>query len=126
MATLTPAKISWGTYATGATDKWGGLDISAALTSAASGGDKFKNDGRTFFRAKNGNGSIATLTFKKYRENNEGFIQDLVIDIDATTGDRVIGPFGAEFNDGSGYVNVTYSAVTSLTVKAYSLAETGY
>jgi hypothetical protein len=123
MATLTVKKLNYGTYTAGATPTWTGLNITnpAYMTAAAAGGDKFVNDGRTFFMIENLGGTACVATFK----NDEGFIQDLVVSTAITTGRTLIGPFNTKFNDSSGMVVVTYSFVTTVWVAAISLAESG-
>lgn len=99
--------------------------LTETLASAAGGGDSFLNpsDGRTYFKATNGSGASITVTFTRQRTSQlvpgEGNVTlaNLAVAVPAGAS-RLIGPFGDSFNDASGLVQVTYSAVTSLTVGA--------
>ncbi|MCP8970571.1 hypothetical protein [Ectobacillus ponti] len=96
--------------------------FSATLVAAAAGGDTFINDGKTVFRVKNAGGSAVTVTFSTQSANNHGFKQNLAVTVPATSGDVLVGLFDPErFNDSNGRVNVSYSAVTSVTVAPISL-----
>lgn len=96
-----------------------GLEATAA--SAAGGGDTFKNDGKTFFRAINGSGGDITLTFTTPGKVGGVAIADPTVVV--TAGEtREVGPFEPSiFNNSSGLVAVSYSGVTSLTVAAIRL-----
>ena len=97
-----------------------------ALVAAAGGGDDFPNDGRTFLHVKNASGSPINVTIDSKRKCSQNAEHDVVVSIPATTGEKLIGPFPIdEFSDTNGRCNVTYSGVTSLTVQAVSLAESG-
>jgi hypothetical protein len=62
-----------------------------------------------------------TVTFVRQIACSQGVVHTTTVSVPATTGDRVCGPFDpAIFNDANGFVQVTYSAVTSVTVAAYS------
>lgn len=86
-------------------------------------GDEFANpSGRTFFHIKNGDGSPHTVTFDSIEACSQGGDHDLAVVV-AAGEERMIGPFPtARWNDGSGLVQVSYDAVTSVTVAAISLA----
>jgi hypothetical protein len=122
MAQLTVQTISQGLNKT--TGAYAG--ITPTYASAASGGDSFLNtDGRTFLQIKNAGSSI-TVTIASRKLCSQGHDHDPVITVGATTGDVMAGPFNPEeFNDAAGLVSVTYSAVTSVTVAAFSLASQG-
>lgn len=108
----------------------GSFSSPAAITysSAAAGGDKFANAGSARFHVKNGGGSSITVTFLAGAANaNEcnfgvsGSSHAKVETVPAGS-DRLFGPFQRErFNDTDGYVNVTYSGVTTVTVAALAL-----
>jgi hypothetical protein len=91
------------------------------FVAAAGGGDQFANNGKTLFEVKNASGSPITVTFVRQKTCDQGTLHTTTVSVPATTGDRICGPFDASlFNDANGFVQVTYSAVTSLTVAAYS------
>lgn len=88
---------------------------------ASSGGDTFPNDGFTFLRVKNGGGSSITVTINSQTPCNYGFDHDMTVTV-AAGAEELIGTFPVNrFNDANGYVSVTYSAVTSVTVEAISV-----
>jgi len=126
MAVLTPTVITFGTRTAATTPTFAGINMAAVLTAAEAGGDAFVNDGRTFFRVKNGSASPITVTIAAVKASDQGVTENIVSAIVANTGDVVFGPFPAsEFNDVNGRVIATYSGVTTLTVMPYRLAERG-
>jgi hypothetical protein len=104
----------------------GGLNASYA--SAASGGDALLNlDGEVFLHVKNGDASSHTVTITAQDGSQEvpGFgtmtKANLQVSVPAS-GDRFIGPFPrAAFNDANGKVQITYDAVTNVTIAALRL-----
>jgi hypothetical protein len=94
--------------------------VPATLVAASAGGDSFANNGRTVFDAANGSGAPITVTFASQKPCDQGSTHNTVVSVtNGTT--RRIGPFDpSRYNDGNGFVQVTYSAVTSLTVGAFS------
>lgn len=102
--------------------------LSPAFVAATGGGDAIPgNKGRTFLHAKNGSGGSITVTATAQQgsktEEGLGTLTrgNLAIAIPAGE-ERLIGPFPARaFNDVNGKVQITYSGVTSLTVKAFEV-----
>lgn len=95
-----------------------------AGVSAAGGGDVFPNDGKTVLVIKNGGGAGITLTVVTPVTIDGLAVTDLTATIGAGE-TRAIGPFPpAWYNDGSGNVSLTYSAVTSVTVQPISVNPT--
>jgi len=91
------------------------------LTAAAGGGDAFVNDGRTYFHVANGGGSPINVTIDSQAPCNQGQSHDVVVAVPAGEA-RLIGKFNQHrYNDSTGKVQVTYSAVTSVTVGAVSI-----
>lgn len=99
-----------------------GLDI--VLSAANTDGSKFLNpsDERTFLVCANSNGATRTVTVETQiaTATLPGFgsvpLSDQAAVVPLTSGLTIIGPFPpAQFNDSSGYVHVTYSAVSGLT-----------
>ena len=110
MATLTPLSpsISGGTF---------------SPASAAAGGDQFANPrGTALLYVKNGGGSSinVTLTAQITTRPADGAYPSMTVANNvvavAAGAEKVIGPIPSAFNDGNGNVQVTYSAVTSVTV----------
>ncbi len=102
-----------------------GLDDSSIYESAAAGGDAFVNDGRTIIHIKNGDASGMTLTMDTpgtYRGVN---LANPTVSVGATS-NYFVGAFDPRiFNDTNGKVQLTYSAVTSLTITALQITITG-
>ena len=100
--------------------------VTSTKNSAAGGGDVFPNDGRTFIKCVNGSGGAITVTATAVdtTTNKQGFgtltRSNIAVAVAAGT-ERVIGPFAEAFNNASGQVALTYSAVTSFTVEVYKL-----
>src|SRR5262245_13087757 len=88
---------------------------------ASAGGDSFPNTGTESFIINNGGASPVTVTFRAGPNAcsfglSGGTSHDLPIAV-AAGERRVIGPFPtSRFNDVNGNVQVTYSAVTTVTV----------
>jgi hypothetical protein len=87
---------------------------------AAGGGDSFANNGSEFFYIKNGGGAGITVTFDAPGTCSFNSAANAAHDKACTIGageERIIGSFPTgRFNDANGLVQVTYSAVTSVTV----------
>jgi len=110
MATLTVATISRS-----------GVDVSGAA--ASSGGDEFPNTGREFLKITNGGGSPITVTLDiKTVVDDDLSVTDPTVSISNGV-TKVIGPFppGIYNDPDTGRAKVTYSSVTSVTVKALKL-----
>ena len=84
--------------------------------SAAGGGDKFLNYGNERLYIQNGGGSDITLTIAPGGTPGGLDLADIAITV-AAGAEMIVGPFNPQyFNDSSGYVNLTYSGVTTVTV----------
>jgi len=91
-----------------------GLD--PVFVAASPTGDEFPNSGRAVLYVRNDGTSEITVTVNSQTPCNYGYDHDAVITV-PPGGERVIGPFApARFNDPNGRVQVSYSAVTSVTV----------
>lgn len=104
------------------------FDLSG-LVAAAGGGDKFANDGQTFFIVKNGDGSDHTVTFP-FSGLNQGIVDGITPTNTARTvtagHTAIFGPFPSGlYNDAAGLVSVSYSAVTTVTVAAVKMPPAG-
>lgn len=103
--------------------------VSAGGTAASAGGDSFANDGNTFFKIVNGSGSSINVSFPL-----SGSDVTRAVDGQAVTAKVVavaagatvdVGPFPkSSYDDSTGSVSVTYSAVTTVTVRAISVPRT--
>lgn len=92
--------------------------LTVSMVAATAGGDTFPNDGYTFLQVKNDDASEKTITIGAVRACNHGFMHDATVAIAA--GDtKVIGPFPVERFGGT--PDITYSAVTSVTIAAIKL-----
>lgn len=93
-----------------------GTGLKPLYTACSADGDQFLNSGRDFIHIKNGAVSPQTVTAVGQTPCNEGSLHDLVIAIPASE-ERMIGPLPTtRFNDVNGYVQLTYSAVVTLTI----------
>ena len=91
--------------------------ITPALVAADVGGDEFVNSGKDFIHIKNVNASPMDVTVNSQAVCNQGVDHDAVVTVPATTGEKFIGPFPKDrFNDASGKVQITYSAITDVTI----------
>ncbi len=112
MATLTPA--------TAVRD---GIDIAGAA--AAGGGDAFANDGTQFVLIKNGDIADHTVTFVTQVQVDGQAVADKAVVLTAAH-TYLIGPFPTRwYNDANDLVQMTYSAVTSVTVKVVKCSPSG-
>lgn len=100
--------------------------LASAYAAASAGGDTFAPDARGFLHLKNTGASAITVTIVNPRTDPYGnTIANNTVSVPATTGDRMVGPFPAEAygNPATGLVNITYSAVTGLTVGAFQVTQ---
>lgn len=89
-------------------------------TACAGGGDKFLNDGKTKFYIKNNSGGSITVTIDAQGTPGGLTITDPTVTVGSGV-EKIVGPFDPQyFNDTSGYVNLTYSGVTSLTIAPFN------
>lgn len=104
MATLSPTTVDRS-----------GFDLSG-LAAAAGGGDAFATTGQEFFIIKNGDGSDHTVTFA-IQQKVDGVTPTAAAHTITAGHTKVFGPFPyGIYADGNGLVQVTYSAVTTVTV----------
>lgn len=90
--------------------------LAPAFAGAAVGGDTFINSGRVYLHVKNADTVDKTVTVNSQTPCSQGFDHDAVVVVPAA-GERIIGPFAkSRFDDANGQVQITYSAVTSVTV----------
>ena len=97
-----------------------GVDMTGASCSA--GGDQFANTGMELLEIANGDGSPHNVTVVTQISPDSQTVTALVVACAAgkTTS---IGPFPTSiYNDASGYVQLTYSAVTSMKAKVIKVA----
>lgn len=95
-----------------------GLD--PAYTSANGDGHYILNNGRMFVHLVNGSGGDITATVEHPGTVDGLAVADLAVVVTAGQ-DRMIGPFGPNFNQSgtyAGYIKITFSGVTSLTIAA--------
>jgi hypothetical protein len=104
-----------------ATNRTAGINLGTAPVAANVAGDSWLNTGKELFFIKNGGGSPITLT--------EVLAGTALID-GITVPSRtlsvgagvslILGPFATgPYNDVNGFMNMTYSAITSVTVLAF-------
>jgi hypothetical protein len=104
--------------------------LSPTLAAANAGGNSFPcpGDERTYFRIKNADSGSHTATIKKQQSSvrvpgiGTLALADVAVAVPAGE-ERVIGPFSGAYIDATGSVQVTYDAVTSVTVGAFYLGK---
>jgi len=95
--------------------------VNTTYGAAAGGGDQFANTGKAMIHVKNGDVSSKTVTVDSQKVCSQGFDHDAAVAIPAGE-ERMIGPFPKDrFNDANGDVQITYSAVTSVTIAVVEL-----
>lgn len=95
------------------------LDLVAALTAAAAGGDTAEIGDNYFFVLNNGSGGTITATF-----DTPGTVNGLAISnatMAVLAGKIGVMPMSNIFRQTTGRCNVTYSGVTSVTVGVFKL-----
>lgn len=100
--------------------------VAPSYAAAAGGGDAFLPSNYTWLHIKNGGGSPITVTVVTPRTDPIGnAVADVAVSVPATTGERVIGPFPAEFfaDPSTGLASITYSGVTTVTIGAFALSQ---
>ncbi len=86
---------------------------------AAAGGDQFLNDGDTLLYVLNASGAPITVTIAAQYVDGNVPLTDVASAV-AAGGARIFGPFPPRyFNNSLGLVSITYSGVTTLTVKPF-------
>lgn len=105
-------------------------DLAAQLVAAAGGGDSFALTGKEIFIALNGSGGSITVTLSTVvaaAPDNYGVI-NAAHDITLVIPAGKWGLWGAftvpRFRDANGNAQVTYSAVTTLTVGVFAIVQT--
>lgn len=97
--------------------------LAAAFVAASGGGDSYQPNPHTFLAVKNGSGSSINVTIATTAEEYGEPIDDIVVAVPA--GDTVfLGPFqpGEVAQPDTGLADITYSAVTTVTVAALTIA----
>lgn len=94
-----------------------------AFAAAAGGGDKFlRGGGSRYVEVINGGVGSINVTIESQAQPGPGeAVADEVVAV-ANGARKKIGPFPEAFEDADGYVNLTYSGVTSVTVGVFDLA----
>lgn len=89
------------------------------LTAAAAGGDQYRNSGREMLVVANGGGGAVTVTYVQQRACNQGFgspTHDVAQTVAAGATEWFPPVSPTYFNDDDGFVQITYSGVTDVTV----------
>lgn len=87
------------------------------FTAAAGGGDSFVNASGAVLNVKNSDSSSHTVTIACQTACSLGgtSVHNIAVAV-AAGATAIIGPFVFNYNDATGSVQITYSAVTSVTV----------
>ncbi|MGL5709969.1 MAG: hypothetical protein ACRCW9_03895 [Cetobacterium sp.] len=90
--------------------------------SANADGNYFNNDGHTYLQVTNGGGSSINVTIASPVNCSQGSTHPIVVAVGAGVTKYIGGFDKTRFNDPvTGRVNVTYSAVTTVTVAVVSV-----
>lgn len=95
--------------------------LEATYQACAGGGDKFVNTGVEFIHIKNVDVADKTLTMALQATVDGQSVAAKTVVITAGE-ERLVGPFPTAYNDSQSKVNLTYSAVTSLTIAVLKLS----
>lgn len=99
--------------------------VELELEAATADGNYFPCSGKDVFVINNASASPVTVTFDSKRLVYGTDVNPAVVIPAGET--HLIGPFLKErFDDGDGYVHLTYSAVTDVTVGVFKLSGVGY
>lgn len=97
-----------------------GLELTA-LTAAEAAGNYFENAGNTLLVVTNGAGAPQTVTIASQVQCNQGSTHNIAAAIPAGETWLFSGFDTKRYNDSAGDVQLSYSAVVSLTVGFYKL-----
>lgn len=102
------------------------VNLAAVLQAAQAGGDAFSCKGKEVIMVRNASGGTITVTVKSVADNfgNVYSTDDITLAIPA--GDvGIIGPLQAsKYADPGGLAQLTYSAVTTLTIGVFTFSVT--
>lgn len=100
-----------------------GVQVTYAACNA--GGDKFTPSKDTFIHVKNTNAATRTVTIVSTGTSIGLAVADPAVVVAATTGDNMIGPFPPDIfaNSADGLCDLTYSAVTNLSIAVFRLSK---
>jgi len=119
---ITPTTLTGGITIPMTTLNLDSRDIKLTYQNATADGDQFYNDGQTIFFVKNASGVSVDVTFNSIAPCNYGNDHNITVAV-AAGATKAIGKFDKwRFNNGKANVEVTYSAVASVTVSAVSFA----
>ncbi len=95
--------------------------ITDTLSAANVDGNYYTNTGKEFLEVANGSGGSINVIIGAYVDSTSiTAFKTIAVGAGAR---KKIGPFPTSpYNDASGYVQITYSAVTSVTVAVYYVA----
>jgi hypothetical protein len=104
-----------------ATNRTAGINLGTAPVPANVAGDSWVNTGKELFFIKNGGGSPVTITEVLAASAGVDGIAPVSRQIVVAAGASIIvGPFATgAYNDTNGFMNITYSGVTSVSVLAF-------
>lgn len=95
--------------------------ITPTYVAADSGGDEFARGRYTFVIVSNGDSTDHDVTIASQFLDRAGAVaEDVTVTVTAGE-DRIIGPFSDTFGDEDGMVQLTYDAVTDVTIGAFKV-----
>lgn len=96
-----------------------GLSEASLFAAADAGGDLIPNDGNVWLEYINASGGVITGTINALIDGVSTAVR--TFSVPATTGRVKVGRFPPAWNNASGQIAITYSAVTSLTMAAFTM-----
>jgi hypothetical protein len=97
--------------------------ITPTYNSCAAGGDAIPNNGKVLLHFKNTNAAARVVTFATQATVDGQAVADPTLTVPLTSGDKMIGPFPPSiYNDANGLLQLTYDAVTNLSVAVIRIA----
>jgi len=98
------------------------VGIAPTFADANADGHSIPGDTRTVVEVKNGSASSIDVTVRTPATAGDLLIEERIVAVPASTGDKIIGPFSAGlYNQADGSVYIDFSAVTTVTVACYKV-----
>jgi hypothetical protein len=93
----------------------------ATYQAATGGGDAMPTGPNNFLHVKNGGGASITVTIAATGACSQGVLHPISVVV-PNAGERMIGPIPARYKDAvTGLAQISYTAVTSVTVGAFQM-----
>lgn len=91
----------------------------SSLVAVGGSGDLLPNNGKAMVDIHNGSGGSLTVTIAAQIACDMGTLHDITNTI-ADGATETMGPFSARYIDSSGFTHISYSATSTVTIRAYT------